>query len=207
MDEGTYDDDYNTFYEHIFPTTGSGQGATPVVDPLKHLGVAQRLVIRVDRRESASGTLFKWKSSFLPTSWQAFLGAITDTPYLLNLLDLQVLCPIDFALEAFDLLRHVESLLTKLRLEVSRPDGTLLDTTLSLRPKLEQLTVEFSCSEKVFIQELYSKPWSPSVSQAIPLAHPSLQWLMLRRVAVDEESLSSLVDMSKTGRSRLGSGL
>ncbi|KAG9066773.1 hypothetical protein KI688_012684 [Linnemannia hyalina] len=160
-----------------------------------YLGVAQRLVIRADRREPASGTPFEWKSSFSPASWQALLGAITDTPYLLNLLDLQVLCPIDFALEAFELLRHIGSLLTKLRLEVSRRDFTLLDTTLSLCPKLEQLTVEFSCSEEDFIEELYSKPWSPPVSQAIPLAHPSLRSLTLRRVAVDEESLLSLVDM------------
>ena len=195
LDEGAYHNDNNILYEHIFGATGSGQGATPAVDPLKYLGVAQRLVIRVDRREPASGTPFEWQSSFSPASWQALLGVITDTPYLLNLVDLQVLCPIDFALEAFELLNHIGSLLTKLRLEASRHDGTLLDTILSLCPKLEKLAVEFLCSEEVFIQGLYSKPWSPSVRQAIPLAHPSLRSLTLRRIAVDEESLLSLVDM------------
>ncbi|KAF9544048.1 hypothetical protein EC957_012434 [Mortierella hygrophila] len=196
LDKGASDDDScHTLYEHIFGATGSGQGATPLVDPLKYLGVAQRLVTRADRREPASGIPFEWKSSFSPASWQALLGVITDTPYLLNLLDLQVLCPIDFVLEAFELLRHIGSLLTKLRLEVSRRDGTLLDTTLSLCPKLEQLTVEFSCFEEDFIEELYRKPWSPPVSQAIPLAHPSVRSLTLRRVAMDEESLLRLVDM------------
>ncbi|KAF8929879.1 hypothetical protein BGZ47_000836 [Haplosporangium gracile] len=38
-------------------------------------------------------------------------------------------------------------------------------------------------------------PWRPSVSQAIPLAHPSFRSLTLRRIAVDEELLLSLVDM------------
>ncbi|KAG0074831.1 hypothetical protein BGZ90_010424 [Linnemannia elongata] len=161
----------------------------------KYLGVAQRLVIKADRREPTSGTPFEWRSSFSPASWQALLGAITNAPNLLNLLDLQVLCPIHLTLEALELLRHIGSLLTKLRLEVPRRDGTLLDTPLSLCPKLDQLAVEFSCSEEAFIQELYSKPWSPSVSQVILVAHPSLRSLTLRRIAVDEESLLSLVDI------------
>ncbi|KAG0064212.1 hypothetical protein BGZ89_009286 [Linnemannia elongata] len=186
LDESASGDHINPFYEHIFGATGSGHGATPVVDPLKYLGVAQRLVIRADRREPTSGT---------PFDWQALLGAITNAPNLLNLLDLQVLCPIHLTLEALELLRHIGSLLTKLRLEVPRRDGTLLDSLLSLCPKLDQLAVEFSCSEEAFIQELYSKPWSPSVSQVILVAHPSLRSLTLRRIAVDEESLLSLVDM------------
>ncbi|KAF9286269.1 hypothetical protein BGZ88_009172 [Linnemannia elongata] len=177
LDESASGDQINHFYEHIFGATGSGYGATPVVDPLKYLGVAQRLVIRADRREPISGTPFEWRSSFSPASWQALLGAITNAPNLLNLLDLQVLCPIHLTLEALELLRHIGSLLTKLRLEVPRRD------------------VEFSCSEEAFIQELYSKPWSPSVSQVILVAHPSLRSLTLRRIAVDEESLLSLVDM------------
>ncbi|KAK5814477.1 hypothetical protein F5H01DRAFT_368216 [Linnemannia elongata] len=194
LDESASGDHINPFYEHIFGATGSGYGATPVVDPLKYLGVAQRLVIRADRREPISGTPFEWRSSFSPASWQALLGAIANAPNLLNLLDLQVLCPIHLTLEALELLRHIGSLLTKLRLEVPRRDGTLLDTLLSLCPKLDQLAVEFSCSEEAFIQEQDSKPWSPSVSQVI-LAHPSLQSLTLRRIAVDEGSLLSLVDM------------
>ncbi|KAF9145591.1 hypothetical protein BG015_011834 [Linnemannia schmuckeri] len=195
LDEGAYDDGNGALYEHIFGITRTGQVTSPVVDPLKYLGVTQRLVIRADRREHVYGIPFQWESGFSPASWQVLLEAITITPHLLNLSELRVLCPIDFALEAFELLKCIGSLLTKLRLEVTRHDGTLLASLLSLCPKLEQLTVEFSCSEEVFTQELYSRSGRPSVSQAIPLAHPSLRSLTLRRIAVDEESLLSLVDI------------
>ncbi|KAF9128741.1 hypothetical protein BGW39_004802 [Mortierella sp. 14UC] len=93
---------------------------------------------------------FEWKSSFTPDTWQSLQDVTTTKPHPLKISDLQLLCPVDVDQESFEPLIQIGRLLTTLRLEVTRRDGTLLDSILKVCPKLKELTVEFACSDETF---------------------------------------------------------